>query len=91
MKSIRVLALCAALVCAGAVSGAEPVDINTASAEMLAATISGVGLKRAQAIVDYRAQNGPFESVDQLAEISGIGPRIVEQSRDKLTVEKASQ
>lgn len=86
MKPIRILALWGALAWAGAALATEPVDINSASAETLAATISGVGLKRAQAIVDYRAQNGPFQSVDDLARISGIGTRIIEQSRDKLTV-----
>ena len=91
MKALRLIALCAALTCAGTVQAAEPVDINSASAETLAATINGVGMKRARAIVEYRTQNGPFRSVDELAEISGIGSRIIEQSRDKLTVKPTSK
>ena len=67
----------------------DPVDINTASAETLAAAIHGVGLKRAQAIVQYREQHGAFSTVDQLAEVSGIGAKTVERNRDRLTVGEA--
>ena len=65
---------------------AGPVDINTASAETLAETIHGVGLKRAQAIVLYREEHGAFESVDQLAQVQGIGAKTIERNRDRLTV-----
>lgn len=65
---------------------ASPVDINTASAETLAETIHGVGLKRAQAIVLYREEHGAFESVDQLAQVQGIGAKTIERNRDRLTV-----
>lgn len=68
---------------------AEPVDVNTASAETLAAAIHGVGLKRARAIVLYREEFGAFSSVDQLAEISGISAKTVERNRDRLTVGEA--
>ena len=63
-----------------------PIDINTANAEVLAETIDGVGLKRAQAIVQYRDQHGAFSSVDQLSEVRGIGAKTVERNRDRLTV-----
>ncbi|MDX1433327.1 MAG: helix-hairpin-helix domain-containing protein [Gammaproteobacteria bacterium] len=82
--------MCAALAWTGALPAAEPVDINSASAESLAAAMSGVGMKRAQAIVEHRDRNGPFESVDELAEVSGIGPHIIEQSRDRITVKPAA-
>ena len=61
------------------------VDINTASAETLAEAIHGVGLKRAQAIVLYREQHGAFSSVDQLAQVQGIGTKTVEKNRARLT------
>ena len=50
---------------------AAPVDVNTASAEALAEAIDGVGLKRAQAIVEFREQHGAFASVDDLAQVRG--------------------
>ena len=65
---------------------AGPVDINTASAEALAETIHGVGLKRARAIVLHREEHGAFESVDQLAQVQGIGAKTIERNRDRLTV-----
>ena len=64
-----------------------PIDINTASAEMLAETIDGVGVRKAEAIIRYREEHGPFSSVDELVEVSGIGPKILERSREKLVVE----
>ena len=64
---------------------AAPVDINTASAAVLAEAIHGVGLKRAQAIIEYREEHGAFSSVDQLAEVSGISANTVERNRDRLT------
>ena len=65
----------------------EPVDINTATAEVLAETIDGVGTHKAEAIVRHREQHGPFTSVDELVEVSGIGLKILERSRAKLVAE----
>ena len=62
----------------------ETVDINTATAETLAEAIDGVGMRKAEAIVRYREQHGPFASVDDLVEVSGIGPKILERSRENL-------
>ena len=64
---------------------ATAVDVNTASAEVLAETMDGVGVKRAQAIVEYREQHGAFASLDQLAQVRGISAGIVERNRDRLT------
>lgn len=64
---------------------AGPVDINTASAEVLAEAMHGVGLKRARAIVLHREEHGAFESVDQLAQVRGIGAKTIERNRDRLT------
>ena len=64
---------------------AEPVDVNTASAEALAEAIHGVGIKRAQAIVVYRERHGAFSSVDQLAQVRGISVNTVERNRGRLT------
>ena len=47
-------------------------DINTATAEQLE-DLMGIGPVLAQAIVDYRTEHGPFSSVDELLEVSGIG------------------
>ncbi len=65
----------------------EPVDLNAASAETLAATMEGVGLQKAQAIVAYRDQHGPFGSVDEITAVRGIGPATLEKNRSKLVIE----
>ena len=73
------------LLACGAVFAAEPVNINTADAQALAEAITGVGLKRAEAIISYRDQNGPFESVDDLVQVPGVGEKTLERSRERLT------
>ena len=60
-------------------------DINTAGAEALAEAMHGVGMKRAQAIVLYREQNGAFSSVDELVQVRGISAKTVERNRDRIT------
>ena len=82
----RKLIACAILLVAGVVYAGEPVDINTADAETLAAAINGVGVKKARDIVSHRQKNGPFESVDELTQVSGIGMQTVDKSRGNLTV-----
>ena len=63
------------------------VNINTAGAEELAAQLSGIGSTRAEAIVRYREQFGPFESAEELAEVSGIGMLTVERNRERIRLE----
>ena len=86
MVIARQLIACAILLVAGAVYAGEPVNINTADAEALAAAINGVGVKKARDIINHRQENGPFESVDDLAQVSGIGMQTVDKSRGNLTV-----
>lgn len=71
-------------------AGAAPVDINSADAQVLAAGLRGVGVDRAQAIVQYRKTNGPFRSVDELVKVKGIGKKIVEANRVNLIVSSSS-
>ena len=50
-------------------------------------TVSGIGQKRAQDIIAYREANGPFRSVDDLKNVSGIGEKTLEKLRDAFTVD----
>ena len=68
----------------GAVAGGL-INVNTASATELE-ELPGVGEVIAQAIVDYRTENGPFTSVDQLLDVSGIGDATLENIRELVTV-----
>ena len=60
------------------------VNINQASAEELADVMTGIGIKKAQVIVEYRNNNGVFKTVEQLLEVKGIGPATIEKNRHKL-------
>lgn len=57
------------------------VNINTADAATLADGLKGVGLKKAEAIVAYRNEHGPFKSVDELVNVKGIGEKSLEKLR----------
>ena len=89
MKSIRAVlaALCLSLILTGtafANEGVEKVNINTADAATLARVLHNVGSAKAEAIVAYRNENGPFRSAEQLAQVNGIGLRTVEQNADRI-------
>ncbi|CAI1901822.1 competence protein ComEA helix-hairpin-helix repeat region [Serratia ficaria] len=60
------------------------VSINQADAEQLASMLKGVGLRKAEGIVRYREQNGPFTQIEQLQEVPGIGPALFEKNRARL-------
>jgi competence protein ComEA len=86
MISVKSLCLAVALAFTGVVCAAEPVDINKANAAALAQSIQGVGPERAKAIVEYREKVGGFKTVDELLNVPGIGPKILEDHRDHLSV-----
>ena len=67
-------------------SGSRPVNINTADAETLQ-TLSGVGAALAERIIAYREENGGFASVTDITRVHGIGSKIYEQNRDRMTVD----
>ena len=76
----------------GSASGASPgtsagglININRADATQLE-ELSGIGEVLAAAIVAYRDEHGPFTTVDDLMDVSGIGPATMEEIRDQVTV-----
>lgn len=64
---------------------ASKININTASAAELQ-NLPRIGPKVAQRIVDYRTQNGPFKKVEDLLKVRGIGEKVFEQIKDRITV-----
>jgi competence protein ComEA len=77
----RVFALVAMLLWAAVAWAAEPVNVNTATAEEISENLKGVGLSKAQAIVAYREANGAFLHVDELVNVKGIGLKTIDQNR----------
>ena len=69
---------------------AAPVDVNTADAMTIADALSGIGPKIGAAIVEYREANGPFKSVDDLLNVKGVGPKMLERIKADVLIEDQS-
>ena len=76
------------LALAGAVWAAEEgkININTAPAEELM-KLQGVGEAIAARIVEYREKNGPFEKIEDVMKVKGIGEKTFENIKERLAVE----
>lgn len=61
------------------------VNINTATQEELD-TLPGIGPSTASKIIDYREQNGKFNSIEEIKEVSGIGDAKYEKIKDSITI-----
>ena len=72
-------------------SFAAPVNINTADAQTISESLKGIGQKKAEAIVQYRKENGNFKSVDELASVSGIGPKTLEINKADILLSEPSK
>lgn len=65
-------------------AAAQTVNINQADADQLARVLVGVGSQKAEAIIAYRTEHGPFSSLEQLLEVNGIGPATLERNREQI-------
>lgn len=64
----------------------ETIRLNQATAEQLQA-LPGVGPALSERIIEYRTENGPFSSVDQLTLVKGVGQAKLAKFKQQLTVE----
>lgn len=69
---------------------AEPIDINTATAQELDEALPGIGPSKAEVIISYRNKHGPFKSLDDLDNVPGIGPKILERISDTVKFENTA-
>lgn len=67
-------------------SQSSKININTATKEQLD-TLPGIGEVTAQRIVDYREQHGKFQKIEDIMNVSRIGPKLFEQIKDKITAD----
>ena len=92
MKAINMKSLTTGLV-TGLLSiwalAAQPVNVNSATAEEIAEALNGIGLSKAEAIVNYRAAHGQFKHVDELVNVKGIGIRTVDINREYILLENS--
>ena len=63
----------------------QKININQADAKTLS-TLKGIGKDRAQKIIEYREQNGPFQKIEDIMKIKGIGKKVFELNKDVITV-----
>jgi competence protein ComEA len=66
---------------------AEPINVNTASAEEISENLKGIGPSKAQLIVDYREANGTFLHVDELVNVKGIGIKTIDRNRGMILLQ----
>lgn len=64
----------------------DKVNLNTADIAQLQ-KLSGVGMKKAQEIIDYREQNGNFKTIEELVNVSGFGAKSIDKLKESITVD----
>ena len=77
-KILLLLSLCAVNAIA------SPVNVNTADAKTISEALSGIGMKKAEAIVKYRTEKGLFKTAEDLANVAGIGEKTVEKNKNDI-------
>jgi competence protein ComEA len=63
---------------------ATPININKADAATIASSLDGVGEAKAKAIVAWREAHGPFKTLDDLAQVKGMGPATLKRNSDAI-------
>lgn len=60
---------------------ATPVNVNSADAKTISESLSGIGLKKAEAIVKYRQEKGVFKTLEDVDKVEGIGEKLLEKNK----------
>lgn len=62
----------------------QRINVNTAGAKEIATALTGVGMKKAEAIVDYRRKHGKFSKIEELASVKGIGVATIAKNEKRI-------
>jgi len=73
---------------AGIAAAAETVNLNKATAAAIQQNLVGIGPIKAEAIISYRKKNGKFKSLDDLKNVTGIGPALIKKNKRYLSLSK---
>ena len=65
----------------------KTLNINTANAEEISQALKGVGPAKAAAIVQFREENGPFKSLEELSQVKGLGAKTIAQNEALISFE----
>jgi len=88
MKLFKILLLTVAFTLSAVATAAEVVNINRADAAAMIENWQGIGEKKARAIVAYRKKNGPFASIDDLANVKGMGEGLIKKNKRYMSTSK---
>lgn len=69
---------------------ATPVNINTADAKTIADSLNGIGIKKAEEIVNYRTKNGAFKTLEDLGKVKGIGDKTIAKNKADILLDDAT-
>jgi competence protein ComEA len=83
-KLLLLLSLCVPYVFAA------PVNVNTADAKAISEALSGIGQKKAEAIVKYREEKGLFKTAEDLTNVAGIGEKTVAKNKNDILLSDAA-
>ena len=83
LSCVAVISILMVPVC---IMAGEKINLNTATLEELT-ELKGIGQAYAQRIIDYRQNYGPFEKIEDLMKVKGIGQKTFDANKDIITVE----
>ena len=83
---MRPLLVLLSLTLAPLLSIAGPVNVNTADADAISRELKGVGLAKAQAIIEHRVAYGAYAAPEDLLNVKGIGPAVLTDNKGNILV-----
>ena len=86
LRCLRMATVFVALLAAATALGDSQVNVNTADAETIAKALTGVGIAKAKAIVEFRESNGRFNDPEELTRVKGIGESTLRRNEGRIVV-----